>query len=178
MCSDVTQLQIENQELKIRVALLSEALAENFNVLSAADFFSDIGISISPRTHSVLKQYELIVADREYCAFDVQQWTALLSAIQPIVSNLIGPWTAEIADCDDFALIMNAYVAASFIKAGHDLQGAFFITWSRTHAYNAFVDDDRRVWVYEPQTGDIIGRLGATPAPYDTRKVMFIGARN
>ena len=88
-----------------------------------------------------------------------------------------GEYVPETHDCDDFALVMNSYVAISFIKSTYDKQGAFMTLWSNTHAYNGFVDD-KATWVYEPQNGRIIGKLGETGEPYDTRKVWFPGLKS
>ena len=172
----VDELDVLNQELELRVALLTNALDDSFIVLSADDCVDiNDATKVYPHSNLVLKQYELTVADLSYYCFPKTQWETLLSEIHPFLTNLIGPWTSNIADCDEFALIMNAFIASSFIKAGYDLQGAFFIAWSDTHAYNVFVDSLKNVWVYEPQNNRTIGRIGNTSAPYDTKKILCVG---
>ena len=51
------------------------------------------------------------------------------------------------------------------------------ITWSRRHAYNAFIDSDNKVWIYEPQSGSVVGLLGETEEPYDTALIWFPGEK-
>ena len=172
----VDELNVLNQELELRVAMLTNALDDSFVVVSA-DSLTDVddATKVYPYSNLTLKQYELAVADLSYYCFPKTQWETLLSEIHPFLVDLIGEWAENVADCDDFALIMNAFIASSFIKAGYDLQGAFFIAWSNTHAYNVFVDDTKNVWVYEPQTDRVMGRIGNTSPPYDTKKILCVG---
>jgi len=173
----VDELGVLNQELELRVALLTNALDDSFVVVSADDCMDiDDATKVYPYNNLILKQYELTVADLSYHCFPKTQWETLLSELHPFLKDLVGPWTSSVADCDDFALIMNAFVASSFIKAEYDLQGAFFIAWSSTHAYNVFVDSAKNVWVYEPQTNRVKGRIGNTPAPHDTKKILCVGS--
>ena len=172
----VDELNTLNQELEIRVAMLTNALEDSFVVVSADDCVDvDDATEIHPYSSSVLKKYDLTVADFSYYCFPKTQWEKLLSEIQPFLTSLIGEWTENVADCDDFSLIMNAFVAASFIRGGCDLQGAFFIAHSQTHAYNVFVDDTKKVWVYEPQNNKVVGLIGNTSKPYDTKKILCVG---
>ena len=184
LCPDYTtltrkidELNTLNQELELRVALLTNALDDSFVVLSADDCVDiNDATKVYPYSNLVLKQYELTVADLSYYCFPKTQWETLLSEIHPFLTDLIGEWTENVADCDDFALIMNAFVASSFIKGGYDLQGAFFIAHSPTHAYNIFVDNTKQVWVYEPQNDKIVGLIGKASKPYDTKKILCVGA--
>lgn len=176
LARQVDELGVLNQELELRVALLTNALDDSFIVISADDCVDiDDATKVYPYNNLVLKQYDLTVADLSYYCFPKTQWETLLSALHPFLKDLIGGWSANISDCDDFALIMNAFVAFSFIKAGYDLQGAFFIAWSPTHAYNIFVDSAKNVWVYEPQTDRVMGRIGNVSTPYDTKKILCVG---
>jgi len=165
----------ENQRLESRVALLSDALVANFEVPPAEGFTKTVDAKqIYPHNNPTLKLYQTSIADMYYYAFPRTQWVNLLTTLQRIVNSMIGGWVQEISDCDDYALIMSAYVALSFIKAKYTYQGAFMILWSTTHAYNGFIDDGGNIWVYEPQNNQVVGRLGETVAPYDTKKVWML----
>lgn len=182
-CGEFTQLKEElsklyavNQELELRNSLLTTALEDSFVIIAANEIVDiDKAKKIYPYSHPKLNDYELIVADLKYYAFTKSDWRDLLDEIHPFLIGLIGEWTANISDCDDFALIMNAFVVSSFIKAGFDLQGAFFIAHSRTHAYNVFVDSEKHVWVYEPQTNRVKGLIDKVDDPYKTKKVLCVG---
>jgi len=78
-------------------------------------------------------------------------------------------------NCDNFALVMNAFLAIAIKKAGLRYQGAFTIAWSRNHAYNLYVDSEKQIWIYEPQTGVTKGLLKEGEDSYDTQKIWFIG---
>jgi hypothetical protein len=58
------------------------------------------------------------------------------------------PYLAEGHDCDNF----------SFAEMGYYSQGLwslpFGIFWSSTHAFNFFIDDQKRLWIVEPQTNE------------------------
>ncbi len=185
LCPDAAKLKRENgelsvlnQELELRISLLTAALDDSFVIISADDIVDiDRAVEIYPYRHPKLNDYELTVADLKYYALVKSDWRDLLDEIHPHLINLIGEWTAEIADCDDFALIMNAFIASSFIKAGFDLQGAFFMAHSPTHAYNIFVDSEKFAWVYEPQTNRVKGLVDRVDPPYDTKKVLAVGEK-
>jgi len=193
LCPDVVkllekieQLEFEYAELirnyetlEDKVSILIDSIAANLTVPPCTEFtYIDDAEIYYPFSDVVLKLYQTAIADASYYSFPKEQWIALLSMVQPIIMKVIGKWTADISDCDDFALIMNSYVAVSFIKAGYPKQGAFFILWSPSHAYNGFRDNNGNIWVYEPQTDKVIGKLGQTVSPYDTKKVWAPGAEN
>ena len=172
---EYAEICLENQRLETRVALLSDALVANASIPPAEGFTKIADAKrICPHNDSLLKLYQNSIADMYYYAFPKQQWINLLTPIQRMVNTLIGGWVEEISDCDDYALIMSAYIALSFIKANYTYQGAFMILWSRSHAYNGFIDSDGNIWVYEPQNDRIMGKLGETPVPYDTKKVWML----
>jgi len=190
LCPDVVkllekieQLEFEYAELirnyetlEDKVSILIDSIAANLTVPPCTEFtYIDDAETYYPFGDVVLKLYQTAIADASYYSFPKEQWIALLSIIQPIIKKIIGKWTTDIADCDDFALVMNSYVAISFIKAGYPKQGAFFTLWSPSHAYNGFRDNGGNIWIYEPQNDKVIGKLGQTVSPYDTKKVWAPG---
>ena len=114
-------------------------------------------------------------ADLFYYTLPLDDWKKVLTKIQQTFKAV---WTYEIFDCDDFALLTSAMLTYAWYKSVAtvlSLQLAFGIAWSKTHAYNVFIDNNRKVWIYEPQTNEIIGELGKTSAPYDTIEIWFMG---
>jgi len=121
--------------------------------------------------------YDTKLADIEYYMLPYDKWVEILTPIQEEVSKALGRYKPSVNDCDDFAYVMGASVALFFTNAGIDRQGAFMVVWDITganrHAYNAFMDDTGTAWIYESQNGEIIGKLGETPDPYDSNWVWF-----
>ena len=123
--------------------------------------------------------YDTKVADAEYYLLPYDKWLEILTPIQKEVKKAVGSWKPNISDCDDFAYIMGASVTLFFINAQINRQGAFMVVWDITgeqrHAYNAFMDNTQTVWIYEPQNGSIIGKLGETTGAYETNWIWYLG---
>jgi len=58
-------------------------------------------------------------------------------------------YVPESRDCDDFSF--------SFMGACRIILPGFAvgIIWSKVHAFNFFVDNSNKIWIIEPQTGEI-----------------------
>ena len=183
ICPDVAQLQLEYAELfknytalEYRANSLAKAITNNMIVPPASEFTLDEK-EYHPFQDSHLMSYISSIADATYYSFPKYQWRNLLTPIQKILKETLN-YESNISDCDDFALIMNSYIAISFIKGNYDYQGAFLTLWSDRHAYNGYVDEDKNVWVYEPQTNRTIGKLGETDGNYATKKVWIPGVKS
>lgn len=128
----------------------------------------------------LFRDYDVRPADDEYYLLPIEKWGEILAPIQAEVKESLKRWRTNVSDCDDWAYVMGAVVTQYFAKSGVSRQGAFMIVWDITganrHAYNAFIDTDKNVWIYEPQDGTIIGKLGETPDPYDSNWLWFPGA--
>lgn len=124
--------------------------------------------------------YDVRPADDRYYLLPYEKWVEILTPIQAEVKESLVRWRTNVSDCDDWAYVMGGIVTQYFAKAGVSCQGAFMIIWDITgenrHAYNGFIDDEKNVWVYEPQSGEIIGKLGETPDPYESNWLWFPGA--
>ena len=130
---------------------------------------------ISPRTVINANTYDLVIADNEYMSMPMEDWYTLLSRIH---KNLIYKykWTKDIFDCDDIALLYSSILSYSSYKAGMIKQPAFGIAWSNTHAFNVLIDSEDRVWIYEPGSNTVIGRLGNNNGDtYDVKRIWFLG---
>jgi hypothetical protein len=113
------------------------------------------------------------IVDEYYHLYPYAVWEDILALVQSETKEEIGRWRTDVSDCDDFATIMRAAMALSFIDARSKYQGAFSWARSRGHAYNAFVDDALNIWIFEPQNGAIIGKLYETDNPWDTIHLRF-----
>lgn len=129
----------------------------------------------------VFMGYDLRAADLEYYQLPYDAWIELLAEVQREVGKSLTKWRVNVSDCDDWAYVMGATVVQAFVKAGLDRQGAFMILWDMTgeqkHAYNGFMDTDGQVWVYEPQNGTVVGKLGETSGAYETDWIWFPGSQ-
>ena len=123
--------------------------------------------------------YDTKIADREYYLLPYDKWIEILTPIQQEVKAALGAWRPEVSDCDDFAYVMGASVTQFIANARVSRQGAFMVVWDITgtqrHAYNAFMDDEGNVWIYEPQNGNIVGKLGETTGAYESNWIWFMG---
>jgi len=132
---------------------------------------------VKPYGEEAFSGYDLRAADLEYYKFPYEKWVEMLAPVQREVKESLVRWKTSISDCDDWAYVMGATLTVAFAKAGLDKQGAFMILWSRSHAYNAFMDTDDNIWVYEPQNGTIVAKLEEAEEPYKTKMVWFPGAQ-
>ena len=107
-------------------------------------------------------------ADLKYLAYPTDEWVELLDDLNACDQM---KYKTRVFDCDDFALVYSASLAVSAYFSGLVLQPAFGIAWSRTHAFNVFIDDGGIVHKYEPQTNKII----TNDSPdYDLVKIWFL----
>ncbi len=190
MINSIASLKAQIEELNKQIEELEEDVkywrdrAEHFmNALSKAVEIPDISDLIGekeivkPWTEFNWKGYDFLAPDVEYYAFPKEVWEEILSRVYKEKEEHFGEWKREVFDCDDHALTMASLVVMTFEKAKLDRQGAFFIIWSPRHAYNGFIDNTRRIWIYEPQTNEIVGILGETPDPYNSRWLWILGKK-
>ncbi len=55
-------------------------------------------------------------------------------------------WIDKQHDCDEFSSALNGYWNDGL------KQFAFGIAWSQPHAFNIMVDEEKQIWIIEPQT--------------------------
>lgn len=163
---------------------LAERIQELSDMLAAAFYIPPIDSHIQepppkliqPRTVTGIKWCsDVNIADVSYYVLTSSQWINILGPIQDEVKAVLESWKPEVSDCDDFALLMNAFVAMAFEEAGLDHQGAFGIAWSKTHAYNFFIVSNGKTLVYEPQTDNVMGEIRQLSGTYDTRLIWIPG---
>ena len=164
--------EIEIKEIKYlnnRIETLTRSLSESINPINIT--IKPQGI-VRPYLIDVIRDCE--VADLEYCSFSLDEWKIILTDI----FNELKPketYKSRIFDCDDFALVFAGVLAFSAFKSGFTEQPAFAITWSQKHAYNLFITNDNEIYIFEPQTGNIMTwDVANTQDMYKTSKVWFM----
>jgi len=186
-------LKTENEELqaKLKKALMDvkwyeERLETYKKALEDAVVIPEIELdeselSIYKFEDAAFAGYDLRIADAEYYLLPYDKWIEILALVHKEVKEGLIRWRANISDCDNWADITASTIALTFVKAGLNKQGAFMIIWDMTgdkkHAYNAFMDVNGQVWIYEPQTNEIVGKLGETDGAYESEWIWFPGAQ-
>jgi len=172
---EIDKLNRDSKYYQDRIDTLTTALANAVHIIDISPYLTE-KVTVNP--YDLIKKYgtyDIICGDFEYYALSEENWKNILSTIQIQVMKVLKEYLAECRDCDDFALLMDSFVMSAFANASLDKQGAFCIIWSNSHAYNGFVTFDNKIYIYEPQNNVIIGELGKTLAPYDSRYIWFMG---
>lgn len=128
----------------------------------------------SVQPHYILGKYDLVIADYDYLLYTIDDWSSIIARLHRQLGEKY-EWTKSVYDCDDIALLYASTLAYSAYRAGLSKQPAFAIAWSDKHAFNLLIDDNKTVWLVEPQTGSIIGRLNNNyDDMYDVKKIWFL----
>lgn len=136
------------------------------------DIIEDHKTVISP--YDSIEGYNMVVADQVYLGYTIEDWTSIITRLHKKLAEKY-EWTKEVYDCDDIALLYISILAYSAYREGLSKQPAMAIAWSNIHAFNLVIDDNSTSWIVEPQTGDIIGRLGEDNGEsYDVKKIWFL----
>ena len=155
--------------LKKRIETLSAELAR---CVGPIEIIEDHKSVISP--YDVIKGYDMVVADRVYLAYSIEDWTALIARLHKNLGNKY-EWTESVYDCDDIALLYASTLAYSAYRAGFTKQPAFGVAWSKSHAFNILIDSKDTVWLVEPQNGSILRKLtDRIYDMYDVQKIWFL----
>lgn len=76
-------------------------------------------------------------------------------------------WLREQHDCDEFSFALMGYWNEGL------KQFAFGIAWSDKHAFNIMIDNEKQVWIIEPQENKFM-KIEDTKSPYKPLKVVMI----
>lgn len=105
----------------------------------------------SLETHNLIK--ELFPKVRTIRRSDLNTVTINADEVKALLINTRITRQAYVAndhDCDDYAFAMKGFFSQSGLS-----KSTFGIMMSAKHAYNFFVDDQKQVWILEPQSGVI-----------------------
>ena len=152
-----------------RIETLSEELAL---CIGPIDIIEEHKTSVNP--HNVIKGYDMVIADIEYLTYSIEDWKSIMFRLHRHIGDKF-KYTSNVSDCDDFALLYTSTLTYSTYRAGLSKQIACAVAWSYTHAFNLVIDDNNDTWIIEPQTGDVVGRLGDDNGDsYDVKKIWFL----
>ena len=88
----------------------------------------------------------LYISDRIFSLTSVEEATKYNKETKVQYNN----WLSEKFDCDEFA---NALYGFWNLDKN---QYAFGIAWSNTHAFNIMIDENKQIWIIEPQSNTFI----------------------
>ena len=173
---DALELHNKIQELEQLIKQMEQEDLELFNWPKIPTYtYAAVDVSTVQEFYDV----EFVRADAAYNLFSKADWVALLTAVHPLVKEALTRWVVDISDCDNWSTVMSAFVSIAFKKSGYFKQGAFAIAHtvsdeSARHAYNLFVDLDRKVWLYEPQNNTLHGLMQDGEGYFRTGYVWFL----
>ena len=166
-----TRCRRENDYLTERIQTMSASLSRS---IQPVDIVARRTQKVNP-TRLISKVNDVVIADNFYLAIDKDSWIKNLENVYNELNNKL-KYTPNIFDCDDFALVFASTVTYSAFRSMYKIQIAFGIAWSDVHAYNVFICDDGKVYIYEPQNNNVVGLLDSDLAEmYKTKKIWFMG---
>lgn len=127
-------------ELKLDNAALQKSLKANDNVPEPKRLDIIIGGSLRKLLAPYTKSLHL--SDNVYGL--TSQRNAKNFSIQTKVAA--NKWLSEKHDCDEFSFALMGYWNRGLS------QFAFGIAWTNAHAFNIMVDNNKQIWIVEPQT--------------------------
>ena len=134
--NDIEQKNEEIEALKALIKTESVNGAKKLGTIS----YSELKSLLSPYCK------EIYLSDNNYSLTSVGE--AKKYSQRTKVS--INKWQKEEYDCDEFSFALMGYWNLDLY------QFAFGIAWSKTHAFNIMVDNNKKVYVIEPQSNKFI----------------------
>jgi len=113
------------------------------------------------------------IVDESYYCLDDSSWRAVLDRVYSSYKRVYGKWVKETQDCDNFADVAFNQCNRAMQRYGFDHLLCFGWARSRSHAFNVYRCKDGVWWVWEPQTGETVGKLGETVEPYVVTEVRI-----
>jgi len=114
------------------------------------------------------------ISDNRYVVFSEDAWGRILDRLYESIDASTPPYSSETWDCDDESWMAYTVHRLACVRAGFKYSGCLGYARSRGHAYNAYRCSDGRWLLWEPQTGETVGRLGDHLGDrYNTYKVMI-----
>jgi len=173
---DSLELHSKIQDLENLIKQMEQEDLETFN-WPKIPTYSYASVDVS--TISEFYDVEFVRADAQYNLFSKDDWVAILTSVHPLVKEALTRWATDISDCDTWSTVMAAFVSIAFKKSGYFKQGSFAIAHTvddepARHAYNLFVDLDRKVWLYEPQNNTLQGLMQDGEGYFRTGYVWFL----
>lgn len=142
--SKEVELQTEIENLKKNVEALGKLLAEK----ELTDYPPIRGTISYADLNSALSKYagNVFISDNQFNLTDKIDCKKFIDSTKVSFKK----WVKENHDCDNFSFELMGYFSEGMYSF------VFGIAWSATHAFNFFLDEDRSLFVVEPQTGQLI----------------------
>ncbi len=126
-----------------------------------------LGIISNTELYSLLKPYcdEVHLSDRVYGLTSVEE----AKEYSELTKVAVNDWEKDKFDCDEFSFALMGYWNLDLY------QFSFGIAWSKTHAFNIFVDNEKKVYVVEPQSNRFykIDDIKNNPKYYPLRFIII-----
>jgi hypothetical protein len=136
---------VKTKDFDSLVAQLKKAQDDNFALKQKQNLAEPkkLGLITLKEIHTLLSPLcQTFISDENFNTTSKEE--AMKFTEETKVQN--DKWVAENHDCDNF----------SFALMGYWSQGLYSfplgIAWSGLHAFNIMVDDDKQIWIIEPQT--------------------------
>lgn len=102
--------------------------------------------------HAAYPNAEIHVADKDYeCPTEERLWDELVTSYFEDYEYL-----KETLDCDDYALLLHAWIRQKQYKEKWGKPLAFGEAWSKTHAVNIAILNTGKVVLIEPQNDRVL----------------------
>lgn len=141
--NQIDSLTNENSELKIKITELNKVI--NKEIVNEPSSKGTIGYT---ETQKILREkldcYNVNLSDNYFNLTDKDTAKKYSSEAKVAYKQ----WIREGHDCDNFSFAAMGYWSQGLISF------AFGIAWSNNHAFNIMVDNNKQIWIVEPQTND------------------------
>lgn len=156
LINHIFNLQSEKEQLENKVKVLTDTLADRF-AIPVIDPVLSGAVQLDPWNYPYPKPSMVSISDNHYETYPYEVWEKIIQRVWPTVNVVQGRYIAEKGDCDNYADTMSSFMGLSFRNSSSKLQGAWLRIGSRGHAFNGFIDDQNKLWLFEPQSGEILG---------------------
>jgi len=165
---EVTQLDYTIVSLEKKIEVLTDTLADRFAIPVIDPVLTGAQV-LDPWNYPWPQPSMVHISDNRYEVYGYEVWEKIIQRVWPTVNVVQGRYIAEKGDCDNFAGTMSSFAGLSFRDSSSKLQGAWLVVYSRGHAFCAFIDDQMRMWLVEPQSGEILGEYRSDSEVYGER---------
>ena len=143
-------LGCKEEELKVEITSLKDRVEVLKKMLEGDEFEHPkvLGTISNTELRALLSPYcdDVQLSDRVYGLTSVEE----AKEYSETTKVAIRKWISEKYDCDEFSFALMGYWNLDLF------QFSFGIAWSNFHAFNIFVDNNKNIFVVEPQTNKFI----------------------
>jgi hypothetical protein len=139
---EILELNTKIEELNARIGNLNDVIVNMQNKPKQPDKLGTIKIQ---ELHNKLLEElncEIFLSDMVYSLTSKEEAEKYSNE----TSIRYMQWQEEKFDCDEFSFALMGYW-----NEGLE-QFAFGIAWSKTHAFNILIDNNKQIWIIEPQS--------------------------